>query len=332
MKKITLLFFVLLAMLMADISFPTVSEKGNRMSIIGNEPATEPTTVSEPTTASEPTTSTTTVYGSNVIPNSMDLIWEDTFGQNIGWASATGDMVQFRGSDTRAYYKIGDPAKGYRIPTANIWNEIEEEGDGTTCSHSINRAVNTRVELGEYRGWWLDASGNWHAMTNSSTQGGTQHPPINGLVSGERGCYQQYFADERTKFDKSELIKPYINNSYRNSSNIHIFVKPQHYYRYHGWSNAKTTFPDDYAAKAIFIQQYARLVVDDPNGPDDRHLARYLIHMGSDRKEKDGTQLWNIGISRFKRVTNDWQPFNLFQGPQTKAEIEANPPPFMSIP
>ena len=84
--------------------------------------------------------------------------------------------------------------------------------------------------------------------------------------------------------------------------------------------------------KAVFVQQYARLVLDDPNGVDDRHLARYVMHVASDRKAASGqTTSGALGISRFKRITNDWQPFNMITS-MSREELEANPPPFVSVP
>ncbi len=323
MKKVLLLSISLLAMLMADFTL-----EGEVLTPVSETttPVTDPT----PPTTSDP------VNTSGIIPNSVDLIWEDTFGNNTGCETApcgtsatSTSLGQAEGGDRPNYPGIGST---FRIPTANMWNEVELEGDGSSCSHSINQAVNTRVEIGVYRGWWLDANGKWHPMTEASKRGGSPHPPPStGLVGGERGCYQQYFYDERAKFDKTKIIKPY-NTDYTTPFNEHVYIKPQNYYRWHGWGGGKTIFDTDFAAKAIFIQQYARLVKDNPDGPDDRHLARYVIHMGADRKEKDGTQLWHIGISRYKRVTKDWQPFNLFMGPQSKAQLEANPPPFMSVP
>ena len=84
--------------------------------------------------------------------------------------------------------------------------------------------------------------------------------------------------------------------------------------------------------KAVFVQLYLRLAVQNPNLPDDRHLANYVAHIGSDYKNSSYITLGDVGISRFKKITNDWQPFNLITGGISKAELEANPPPFVSAP
>ena len=78
-----------------------------------------------------------------------------------------------------------------------------------------------------------------------------------------------------------------------------------------------------------------RLVVDPFSGDDtdDRHLARYVAHIAADRKEPDcRTQLWAIGMSRYKRITNDWTPFNCFMGPHSREEFDSLNIPFTSEP
>lgn len=264
-------------------------------------------------------------------PNSLELIWDDMYGGNTHFTTATSKS-QDQYNPTSPPVDIGDPT--YRVPTANMWCETELEGLDVGCSETINQAVNTRIEMAGYQGWWKDASGNWHTMT-ANTRSGWQAPARSGLVSGLRGCSQQVFADARATMTGSEISDAIINPGRSgdvHSNGTHVFSKPQNYYRWHGWGN-KTVFADEYnSCHGIVWQMYLRLVVDDDQLPDDRHLARYVAHTGSDRKEYNGDQLWDMGISRFKRVTNEWQPFNFCTGIMTFAELEANPPPFTSVP
>jgi hypothetical protein len=74
-----------------------------------------------------------------------------------------------------------------------------------------------------------------------------------------------------------------------------------------------------------------RLIKDDPNGVDDRDSARYVAHIGVDARNPDGSLAGDIGISRWRMITKDWQPINFLTGGITKAELEANPPP-LSLP
>ncbi len=266
---------------------------------------------------------------SGVQLNSVELIWDDTYGGNTHFTTATSKS-QGQYNPSQPPFEIGTTS--YPVPTVNPWNEIELEGTDTSCAHSINLAVNTRVELAGYESWWRDASGHWHEMNNNNRGGGIL-PAKSGLTNGERGCTQQYFKDVRDpvyKDVKADIVTPGVSFATRSNS-IHIFVKPQSYFRWHGWGD-KTTFATPQTCKAMVTQQYMRLVVDDPTGVDDRHLARYVGHVAADRKEYDGKQLWNIEISRFKRITVDWQPFSVCHGVMSLAELQANPPPFQSRP
>ena len=59
-------------------------------------------------------------------------------------------------------------------------------------------------------------------------------------------------------------------------------VKPIHYFRWHGWPKNNLASYDDDNVYAIFGETYARLIVEDENQADDRHLSNIVIHMGSD--------------------------------------------------
>ncbi len=275
---------------------------------------------------------------SGLLPNSTDLIWDDTYGGNLNFTTATSTS-QGQYNPSQPPFEIG--TDDYIVPYANMWTEIELEGIDTSCSETINQAVNTRVELAGYEGWWKDVSGTWHVM-NRRGRGGTIAPNPYDLVDGFRGCEQQVFKDARdiSRYTIHDSIVTPGRADDTWSPDQHLFIKPENYFRWHGWGD-KTIFDTYTTCKAIVWQMYMRLVVEDENLPDDRHLARYVAHTGTDRKiwaqdPKDGVwkwmQLWNIEISRFKRITSDWQPFNLCNGIMSKAELEANPPPFTSIP
>ena len=92
---------------------------------------------------------------------------------------------------------------------------------------------------------------------------------------------------------------------------------------------------------AVFVTVQARLVVDNPSLPDDRDAARLLFHVGADYYIDTNTN-WTVpqpgvGVSRAKRVTNEWQAFSLATfsnvgiqepgGGITEATFRAAPPP-----
>lgn len=279
-----------------------------------------------------------------IFPNSLELIWDDMFGGNLNWTTATATSLGQYDPDDIPTAPIGTST--YPVPTANMWTEVEMEGVDRGCSRSIDPAtglenpqgtenydINTRVELSPYWGWWMDSGGTWHLM-DRVTRGGYRVPSPYGLVPGLRGCYDQYFVDERealadTISDTMQLPERPASGSW--TGDTYLTVKPAGYYRWHGWGD-KTVFDTPQTCKAVYWTIYARLVVENDALPDDRDDARFVLHTGSDRKDYDGTQLWDMGISRFKRVTNDWQPFNFLTGIASFAELEANPPPIDSVP
>jgi len=86
--------------------------------------------------------------------------------------------------------------------------------------------------------------------------------------------------------------------------------------------------------------------VDDPNVPDDRAQAKYLVHVGADYYPDATTKLSafapvaylpGVGVSRAKLVTSEWRAFNFatldvgVEDPGgasiSEAELRAAPPP-----
>lgn len=108
---------------------------------------------------------------------------------------------------------------------------------------------------------------------------------------------------------------------------------------WHGWGNKVTINPDDIAA--VHIRMRARLVVP-PGQPDERSKALIGLQVGGDyylaadmNYPEDYAP--SLGISRTKRVTNEWQDFALTtltdcgnQNPGrsglTAAQFRAGPP------
>lgn len=303
MKKIFLLSIASLAMLMADFT------------LIGEEltPVTETTDpVVEPTPTSP--TATEPVSISGVIPNSLDLIWADMHEANTGWVSnMQSAYLQFQGPDFR---NVNDAT----YDTHNIWIEVEAAGDGSSCSTDINKATNTRVEIGWTRGYMLK-NGTWSKFTEAKQQIGAAHPTTN-MNFPSRGCGATF---ENIINANREYMSTNIS---RTEPSGFRSVKPQHYFRWHGWAPRVDVSP----VTAVYGVVYVRLIVDNPNLPDDRHLANYVAHIGSDRQIlSPASYVAGTGISRYKRITNDWQPLN-FLTEMSRADFESNPPPLISTP
>lgn len=304
MKKMTLLLIIPLTALMA-VDF-TISKSGTLT----------PEGV-------ESTTTTSQAAVSGIIPNSIDLIWDDSFGDNLAYTCQSSlSYPQIAGSVSKTY-------SGSYIGL-NPWYEVEERGNGTSCSPSINTAEHTRVEVGTLRAWYLRSDDVWVQVSNTVIQDGTRMP-----YSGDpfyspdnyRGCYNtEYFRA------RSDNITYQPADEYVSSETGYASFKPAHYWVWHGWHTGNRIYAPA-GAKAVFIQIYARLVVEHGQSTDDRDSANYVIHVGCDKKAPDTwASIADIGISRYKPVTNDWQPFNFLTGGISKEEFMKNPPPFVSQP
>ncbi len=267
---------------------------------------------------------------SGIIENSLDLIYEDMNGYNIGYVSNMPGWGEYGTG------QLWGPVKGSvsntNWDTLNIWIEIEAAQEETNfnevvgCGLDANKATNTRIEIAYIKGYRLD-NGVWSKFgeiyPTVANRVGDYHPKAStNPMEFNRDCG----LDEQ---DTGLTHQSLITNELRNEADGNISVKPEYYYRWHSWlPRVKTGRGMDHIYGVTFL----RLVVEDTNEPDDRHLANYVAHISSDKSVwSPSAYVSDIGISRYKKVTNDWQPFN-FTTDMTQAELEANPPPFPTTP
>lgn len=283
---------------------------------------------------------------SSIVPNSLATIWADSRNYSTEFCIATHcGHPQFQGPHAVDNITTGDQSP----PRFNHWYEVDEEGDTSqnllTCSgqpqpagclKTLNTSVNTRVELGVLKGWYMTTDNKWHQMAQDPGQDtmGTPspHTPVVGEMDGVRQCTQAYFEDIRAAHPEVPANGG-IPVLIRQQTSETVAIKPQYYYRYHGFGR-QTVAPAYGTLKAIFVQQYMRLIKDDPDGVDDRHLARFVGHVASDYKDVNGQTPGDKGdnmIGRYKRITNDWQPFNALSVLDYNTFL-TYPPPFQSYP
>jgi hypothetical protein len=260
-----------------------------------------------------------------IIPNSTDLIWEDSFGPNIGDPSACNSgWGQFR-AEPQTF-----PING-SFPKVIAWNELLSEGTGASCSPEISTSTNTLVQWGVFAYWVYYEVGGWQQVFKSNNHSGLsgdgyRFPHIGDPLmpyTNFRGCTE--YSSIRAAHTDWEV--------YRGARDNLGTYKPEYYWDFHGWTNIQHTL--DYARrpKALLATMYARLIVDNPALPDDRANAKFLMHIGADQKNAAGqTVVGDIGMSRWKRITNDWQPFSFLTGGWTKEQFMATNPPILSTP
>ncbi len=270
---------------------------------------------------------------SGIISNTTQFMWDYMNDPNTGWVSAMpSSFEQFQGAVRK------DVSTQREYNSINIWVELEAGGDGSGCSLDMNQSTNTRVEIGWTKGYILTADNKWKMFGKSQnhtqpTGDGAQYPipKGDGTYHGIRPCPSSI----------TDIIKEQIDNNYPTAGFERIeddnfkSVKPQSYFRYHGW--AKPTIAINYTdIIGVHGQAYVRLIKDDPNGIDDRHLANFVVHISSDIYDmnRDPTYIGDIGLSRYKTITNDWEAINFLSLPSsmTEAQFLANPPPVSTTP
>jgi hypothetical protein len=92
-------------------------------------------------------------------------------------------------------------------------------------------------------------------------------------------------------------------------------------HNFHFWpTGQRGNLADPVDIGAVYTTVQARLIVDDPNGPDNRSQARYLANTGGDwwrtptAPYGDGTNNPGIGQSRFTYLTSDFAAIDFYTG------------------
>ena len=191
----------------------------------------------------------------------------------------------------------------YRAAIA--WGAVYEAADG-------NPSNNTRVELSNMRLLVLSKHDHaWRALAASTA--------VKGFMFREDFKDNvKHVADLRAEPDGGRSVRPGGGRCF-------------HFWPMQG---RVPIAADDIAG--IISTFEARLVKDDPAGPDDRATARFVAAAGGDYwlnvsvliKPEEGvnTKVSNeIGIGRFKQVTATWRAFNM--STLTPAQLASHPPP-----
>ena len=193
---------------------------------------------------------------------------------------------------------MGNDAEGF---TAMIpWGQVYVPESG-------NPATNTRVQIRHLETYYLSkSSGRWHLW--------------NGSYGVTGSAFVEDFVDNLSK-PADQRVEPDGSVSVRTGEG----------YNYHFWTAEGRTEIDPEDIKGVFSTCQARLILHDESLPDDREEARYMMSIGADywRSLSVDWDQWktngDIGIGRFKFVTNDWQAFNMHTLEET--ELIDNPPP-----
>jgi hypothetical protein len=165
------------------------------------------------------------------------------------------------------------------------WGQVYECASGNT-------ATNTRVHLRGLSLYILSKrTGEWQEVQRNA--------PIRGAA------YREDFKEDLNK-PASERLEPEGGLS----------ITAGEGYNYHFFSERESIDPEDIAG--VFSSVQARLVTNDSQESDDRDQACYLLSMGADYW-RDLSAPWkadfsnngDVAIGKFKRITSEWQAFNM---------------------
>ncbi len=184
---------------------------------------------------------------------------------------------------------------------AITWGQLYEWIEG-------NPALNTRVQIRDLEMYYLSKSDlKWHL-----------------LQSAKRVDGAAYVEDFQGDVNRPADIRMEEEGS--------ISVTAGDGYNFHFWPReGRINFPRG-DVKGIYTTVRARLIMDDPEGADDRNAARYVMGVGGDWWESlsavwdNWTTNWDMGIGRFRFVTEEWKSFNMISLPPDT--IRKYPPPF----
>jgi hypothetical protein len=171
-----------------------------------------------------------------------------------------------------------------------------------------NPASNTRVQLKDIETWLLSrATGEWTLLQASE------------VVAG--AAFREDYSDNAN-----------VPADIRLEAEGGVSVTAGGGYNFHFWPTSGRAPIDPVDVAGVVTRVRARLILDDPNRPDDRSSARYILGMGADYWRKEDSQysadfrdVADLGIGRFRFVTREWQSF--YMHTLSPEQLQDNPPP-----
>lgn len=178
--------------------------------------------------------------------------------------------------------RVGRGNHAGKYQALSVWGQIYEDAKGSP-------ARNVRVACKDIGGWILsERTGRWRRV--DATKGVFGHNYVEDFAGN---AYVP--ADLRDEPDGS------VSSTLGNGYNFHF--SPNHA---RVWID-----PDD--IDGIVALYSAKVIVDDPAGPDERHLARYLASAGADYwlnktvGPKAGVTVDDVGIGKARYLDARWK-------------------------
>ncbi|MGL5818932.1 MAG: hypothetical protein ACRCYR_15290 [Phycicoccus sp.] len=203
-------------------------------------------------------------------------------------------------------------ARGPRVNLGNRcpadWTSMMPWGQ-TYEAASGNPATNTRVHVKDLTTWYLSKKDRkWRVWQSSRDVEGAMY--VEDYVSDVSRTGPEYVRDE-----------PGGGQS----------AIPGDGFNFHFWTPKRSRVDCADIAGVVSVLR-ARLVVDDPAGPDDRARARFVMSVGADywrsqtaRWAPDFVNNDDIGIGKFRYVTPTFSSY--YMTTMTREQLAKNPPP-----
>ena len=212
------------------------------------------------------------------------------------------------GSGIASPQPISVPArngKGQWFQAVTAWGQVYIPREGS-------QATNTRCQIRNMKTKLLLKSGTWITVQSS--------------VTLEGAAYREDFANNAS-------MSAAARDESANGGGLSVLVGVRDWagHNYHFWPSGGRAEVDVANVTGVFTTCEARLILDNPRGPDDRAQCKNLLQMGGDwwlNKTTGWLPDWSansgIGSTRSKRVTPRWHSFSFCSC--KPAEILANPP------
>ena len=196
-----------------------------------------------------------------------------------------------------SFIGMGNNPRGWRAATS--WGVVYQAAEG-------DPSTNTRVNIRKVQLYFLSkTSGKWSRLQNTNTPEGSAY-------------FENFSGQHNEPADVRREPDGTISVRLRKGFNYHFFPAPR-----------ASIDPRDVGGVLALVQ--ARLVLDDPAGPDDRDSARVLAGAGADYYPHltggwgSGSANPSVGGGKMKYVKRSWRFFAFTT--LSAGQLRENPPP-----
>lgn len=217
----------------------------------------------------------------NTVPNTVEQMISDSSGPHEDLPKGVPSWYSWA---TEAPVFL-DPVWPSDFYAMTAWGQLYEGAS--------NHATNTRVAIKDPTAWILDKNNVWYEAQAPDKVGGA--------------AYVTDFANDANKPADLRIEPDGV-----------ISVRADKDYNFHFWPAKGRASVDPTNVKGICSSFKARLVVDDRAKPDDRDQASYVTDSGADTWRSltanwvsDWSNNSGMGMGKMRRVTKDWQSFNM---------------------